>query len=69
MKVKALKNLIYNGTFHLSGDVFIMKDADVTGYENRHWVIRLLQDKKPAVKTNAQPGLPPLEVEPRGKKK
>jgi len=67
MKVKALKNLIYNGTFHQTGDVFDMKDSEVTDFENRHWVIRLLQSgTKPAAKVN---GLPPLEVDVKSKKK
>lgn len=67
MKVKALKNLIYDGTFHKTGEVFDMADKDVVDYENRHWVIRLLQGSKPALKTNVPNSLPPLTVD--GKKK
>lgn len=63
MQVKALKNLIYNKTFYVTGDTFNMKDSDVSGYEKRHWVIRQLQDaKKHAVKANKPAGLPPLEA-------
>ena len=69
MKVKALHNLIYDGTFHLRGEVVDMKDTDVTSYENRHWVIRLLQSKKPAVKAPIPDTLPPLEADTGRKKK
>lgn len=69
MKVKALHNLIYDGTFHLRGEVLDMKDTDVTSYENRHWVIRLLQGSKPAVKAPIPDTLPPLEADTGRKKK
>lgn len=68
MTVKALKNLIYNKTFYVKGDVFKMKDSDVVSYENRHWVIRLLQENSKSAEVLQ--GLPPLEAKPsRGNKK
>lgn len=67
MKVKALKNLIYDGSFYKVGEVFTMKDTDVTNFETLKLVIRLLQGSKPALKTNVPNSLPPLTVD--GKKK
>lgn len=69
MKVTALKNLIYDETFILSGESFNMKDSDVQSFTRRHWVTT--GEAKPVLKT--QPtidGLPPLEAETsRSKKK
>ena len=67
MKVKALKNLIYDGSFYKVGEVFTMKDTDVTNFEMLKLVIRLLQGSRPEVKANVPNALPPLTVE--GKKK
>ena len=67
MKVKALKNLIYDGSFYKIGEIFTMKDTDVTNFEMLKLVIRLLQGSKPAVKANVPNELPPLTVD--GKKK
>ena len=68
MKVKALKNLIYNGSFFKAGEVFLMSDKVVVAYENRKLVIRLLQNSKPEAKVPDLPAsLPPLTVD--GKKK
>ena len=68
MKVKALKNLIYDGSFHKTGEVFSMADNAFVGYENRHLVIRLLQDAKSnATAPDLPASLPPLTID--GKKK
>lgn len=68
MKVKVLKNFIYDGAFRLKDEVIDMPTADVDSYERRHWVIRQLQTAPdlPAAKIN---GLPPLEADHGRKKK
>ena len=67
MKVKALKNLIYDGSFYKVGEVLTMKDTDVTNFETLKLVIRLLQGSKPETKSNVPNSLPPLTLD--GKKK
>lgn len=67
MKVKVLKNFIYDGAFRLKGEVIDMPTADVDSYERRHWVIRQLQGE---VKPSTAPQtLPPLEADHGRKKK
>lgn len=68
MKVKTLKNFIYDGTFRKVGEIFNMKDEDAKSYESRHWVIT--GAKVPVKLANAPElpaTLPPLTVD--GKKK
>lgn len=66
MKVKAKKNLIYNGTFRKAGEIFPMQDADAHDYEKRGWVATPVKVK---TAPDLPAGLPPLEVTPHGKKK
>ena len=73
MKVKALKNLIYDGTFHKANEVFSMPEDDAADYETRHWVIRPLQTSTNTAKAPELPAtivneLPPLNDIVRKKK-
>lgn len=64
MKVKALKNIIYDGTFHKAGDVFSMTNENAASYAQRHWVV---MPKNSGTATELPASLPPLTVD--GKKK
>lgn len=65
MKVKARKNLIYDGTFRKAGEVFQMTDSDARDYENRHWVQTAKAQPQLA---NVPAELPPLNVDKSKKK-
>ena len=68
MKVKVLKNFIYDGAFRLKDEVIDMPTTDVDSYERRHWVFRQLKDAlEEAIATVDK--LPPLEADHGRKKK
>lgn len=67
MKVKARKNLIYEGAFYKADEVFNMKDEDAASYESRNWVFRPLKNAKAGDNSNVPNALPPLTFD--GKKK